>query len=126
MHRVCHPYDQWEDYEAGMFDASPTPKLHTDLAYALLADPPSLLASMSGAVTAWPRAAEHNLTNIGSNRRAWLGAAGCFLACRSPEHTTRDAWWQLTIAQQREANAAADRVIAEWEVMRSGAQTIPW
>lgn len=121
MRRCPHPYHRWEDYQAGMYDTSLTPDVHIDLARGLLGgDPGTLNAAMNSAVAAWPVAAEHRLTAHDTNRRAWLGAAACWMVGQCPEHTTRSGWWQLTGRQQATANREADDVISRWETDRSG------
>lgn len=120
IRRAAHPYTEWEDYQAGMYGASPTPELHTDLATALLTTPADLEIAMRAACFAWPVATEHHLTNAEENRRAWLGAAACWWAGRCPEHTTRIAWWRLPRNAHRPANLAAERVIRWWEIERTG------
>lgn len=122
--RIYHPYHEWEDYRAGMYGTSEYPIIHEALSRALLAAPASLLQAMRCAATAWLRAAEHRLTAVGENRRAWLGAAACCHRYGAPEHATRAAWWTLNEAQKAAANVAADVVIAEWENLRSGVGTL--
>lgn len=127
MRRVYHPYHTWEDFRVGMFNPSDRAEEHRDCARALLADPAGFLAAMRAMVAEWPVAAEHNLTALDTNRRAWLGAAACCHHCGSREHTTREAWWSLTSTQQDAANAAAEDLIAEWERAYSGADALfPW
>lgn len=120
LRRAAHPYTVWEDYLAGMYNTSPTPDLHIDLARALLGSPADLYLAMQAAVSAWPVAAEHRLTAVDTNRRAWLGAAACWHVGCCPEHTTRSAWWQLPATAQQDANRQADAVIVEWETNRTG------
>jgi hypothetical protein len=119
--RRPHPYHVWEDYRAGMYDQSPTPDLHTALACDLLGGDPGILnAAMSSAVVAWPLATEHRLTASDTNRRAWLGAAACWMVGQCPEHATRAGWWRLTGRQRARANREANDVIGRWETDRSG------
>lgn len=127
MRRVYHPYQSWEDFQAGMFHPSSQPDQHRELARALLSAPDVLLPAMRVVVTAWPVAAEHNLTALDTNRRAWLGAAVCCHRHGAPENATREAWWSLSLGQQGEANAVAEVVIAEWERNYSGTDALfPW
>lgn len=72
--------------------------------------------AMARAVQAWPTSAEHNLTAVECNRRAWLGHAGCFVGVGSPEEPTRIGWHQLSGAEQFEADKVAQEVIDEWEL----------
>ena len=82
---------------------------------ALMMDAAKFADSMRYALDEWPLSVSVALTNPGLNRRAWLGHAGCYLATGSPEETTRLGWHTLDEWHQREANAAADRVITEWQ-----------
>ena len=65
----------------------------------------------------WPISCEHNLTDVGQNRKAWIGHAACCLAIQCPEHITRNAWGFLSKYQQDTANEAAANAIIEWELM---------
>ena len=126
MRRVYHPYHVWEDYRAGMYNLSDRIEEHRALSRELLADPVELLKGMRDAIEAWPLAAEHNLTGLGLNRRAWLGAVACCYVHGAREHTVRDAWWSLTEAQKAAANGVADRVIEEWEEAQYAPSLFPF
>lgn len=80
----------------------------------LMANRPAFTDAMRRALVEWPASVAQALTTPGMNQRAWLGHAGCYLATGSPEETTRLGWHDLDPDEQREANAAADQVIAEW------------
>jgi hypothetical protein len=67
----------------------------------------------------WIHAAEVNLTDFGSNRRAWLGQAACCFTHGLPAYVTRLAWNALDPSVQVEANRTAEQVIAEWEESRA-------
>jgi hypothetical protein len=76
---------------------------------------------MKRVVDTWPFSVEHNLTNTGMNRRAWVGHAAASLAIGAPEYITRQAWWMLTEDQRRKANRRADTAIRRFEErMRAG------
>jgi hypothetical protein len=115
--RTFAPYQQWEDYKAGMFGGR-FDEARSDSAGALLADPPRCLLAMSRVVREWPVAASVNLTNTGLNRRAWVGQSACCLAVGATANETKRAWWQLTDTQRAAANACADEVIALWHTER--------
>jgi len=63
----------------------------------------------------WKYSCEHNLTNHGQNRVAWLGQAACAMAQGTPEYITRKAWGFLTQDEQKAANRRAERAIEIWE-----------
>jgi hypothetical protein len=81
----------------------------------LMRNPQEFKEAMAKAVKGWPMSAEHNLTAIECNRRAWLGHAGCLVGVDSPEEPTRIGWHRLTDAEQREADRVAQEVIDDWE-----------
>jgi hypothetical protein len=84
----------------------------------LMRNPALFTVAMIRAVDEWPNSCETVLTAPSMNHRAWMGHAGCFLHCGSPEDATRLGWHQLDEAEQHRANAAADDAIAEWKRRR--------
>lgn len=70
--------------------------------------------AMHHASILWRYSTEAHLTG-GFNRQAWIGHAGCCLATGSPEDVTREAWHQLTQAEQDRANQDADEILALWD-----------
>lgn len=112
MHREKFPYWEWEDYQAGLYEL--TWVGGAEEAKTILADLPLLLTGMNRAVSEWPKAAAHHLTDGGMNQRAWLGWAACGILAQTPAHVTRQAWWQLTEIQRNEANKIADGVIESY------------
>lgn len=109
MKRQKFPYWEWEDYQAGLYGLNWNGTIAD--AVDVLSSPVNLERLMSDAVTRWPKAAAHHLTDGGMNQRAWLGWAACGLAAQVPAHMTRAAWWRLSEQQRQLANDAADRVI---------------
>lgn len=118
MPRVAHPYTAWEGWRTGMYALSDTPIEHVARASMLLADPMALLDAMQKAIDLWPLETENWLTRPGAKSRSWLGAAACMVETGAPALCTRAAWWSLTVAQQIEANAAADLIRDEWLAAR--------
>lgn len=66
-------------------------------------------------IHAWPKAAEANLSNKSLNRQAWIGHATYCYFFGANESQGIEAWHQLTVQEQLEANATADEVIKIWE-----------
>lgn len=62
----------------------------------------------------WHYTCEHNLTNTGLNRIAYIGQASCFYKYDVREDETRKAWSYLTDEQREKANAVADKILREW------------
>ena len=117
MKRIYHPYTSWEEYHAGMWAIIPREEEARllPLAIELTGDAVLYGSWMLKVLDAWPISCEHNLTDTGMNRQAWIGHAAVTLALKCPEHITRRAWWNLTQRQQDEANAKADEAIRQWE-----------
>lgn len=124
MRRERHPYWDWEDYDAGMYGLATDVAGQTSAAVEMLGNPQGLREAMTDAIEAWPNAAAHYLTDLASNRRAWVGQAACCHALGIPAVVTKAAWWQLTEEQRETANDAADVAISKWEEVRGGAQTL--
>jgi len=115
--RVFHPYTKCEEFSAGMWKKV-TGEVYENFAtnaWGLMRNAKSFKSAMAKAVELWPISAEHNLTAIETNRRAWLGHAGCFVGVGSPEEPTRIGWHRLTNREQREADKVAQEVIDAWE-----------
>jgi hypothetical protein len=115
--RIYHPYEKWEDYINGMW-RKVTPEEEKEFlqkAIEFTGDHKLYGSWMQKVIKAWPVACEHNLTDTGMNRRAWVGHAAVSLAINCPEYITRMAWWNLSKEQQDLANDQADRAIEKWE-----------
>lgn len=111
--RLYHPYTNWEDWQAGMWN--PTVREgDTERAAEILGNPDLFRGAARAMLRDWPRSAEQNLTGGLNNRRAWVGQATCCHLANIPEHATRTAWWTLTTEEQRAANQTADEAIVEW------------
>lgn len=71
---------------------------------------------MKRVISEWPITCEHHLTDLNSNRKAWIGHAAACLALQCPEDITRQAWGYLSQSQQDDANLEAENAIEAWEV----------
>lgn len=121
--QVFHPYTAWEDWQAGMWQAPPNLTADMERAAHILASPDVFREAARAMLRDWPNAAEHNLTAMIQNRRAWVGQATCMHLAQVPEEATRQAWWTLTVPEQYAANMVADQAIAEWEREREATET---
>lgn len=117
MKRVWHRFERWEDYRAGMWRQVGAADARSFLARAIdfTGDAALYGSYMRKVIKCWPIACEHNLTDTGMNRKAWVGHAACCMAIGCPEDVTRAAWAHLTQQQQDDANAQAQAAIEEWE-----------
>jgi len=113
--RIWHSFHHWEDI--GMWrDVTKEEKTQLlNIAIEFTGNHLLYGENMLKVIDEFPIAAEHNLTDLGMNRRAWIGHAACYLATGCPEYITRAAWSQLTDEQRELANRQADNAIASWE-----------
>lgn len=116
MDRVYFPHTDLEECRDGMWKivGGKAKAANSEAAAALMRDIPAFENAMMLAFEQWPNSCLHNLSAEDTNRLAWLGHAGCFLAKGSPEENTRCGWHMLTPAEQDAANAAAQRVLDAW------------
>lgn len=116
MRRQYFPYTDLEECRDGMWKiVTGQAKLKNMTAAAdLMKRPDDFEGAMLSVFERWPNSCLHNLTAEDTNRLAWLGHAGCFLAVGSPEENTRCGWHTLTGQEQDEANAAAQRALDAW------------
>ncbi len=115
--KIWHPYMIWEDYLNGMYKTVSGDErkqlLNTAINFTGNANLYGMY--MLKVVDSWPISCEHNLSDTGMNRKAWIGHAAACLANGLPEDITREAWASLTKEQQDEANDQADFAIQYWE-----------
>ncbi len=116
MKRIYHPYWNWEDWKAGMWEPVSGVKKKEKLQQAIefTGDHLRYGKFMIQAVESWPIACEHNLTEVSMNRLAWIGHAATFIAIQSPESITREAWGHLSRIQQDLANHQARIALQHW------------
>lgn len=118
MKRVWHHYEKWEEYRAGMWRKVSKSEHDAFLPKAIEFTGNAELygSAMLRVIQEWPISCEHNLTDLGQNRRAWIGHAAATIAIGCPEYITREAWGHLSEKQQIDANAKADEAVAKWEL----------
>ena len=116
MRRVYVHFSEWEDAREGMWRSVPGCERarYRRLAADLMRNPEAFTRVARLVVRDWPNSTAVNLSTRSINQQAWLGHAACYMATRSPEDVTREAWHTLTSVEQAAANAAVDVVIAEY------------
>lgn len=117
-------WDQWEDYQAGLYRPGTNPDL-AEAAAAVLRDPDQFGEAAREMLREWPNAAEQNLSRMDTSRNAWLGQATCCYVTGASAADTKAAWGTLTSFQQITANRVADHVRAMWEREQTDAQALP-
>lgn len=115
--KIWHPYTAWEDWQNGMWRSSSNAERARLLRKAIkfTGDAKLYGSFMRRVIQEWPVACEHHLTDVNSNRKAWIGHAATCLAIQCPEDITRSAWGYLSKQQQDDANLEADLAIEAWE-----------
>ena len=116
IEQIFHRYEQWEDYQSGMYDELKEGRAdRVRLAQSLLSSPKICDRWMREVKKRWHIACEQVFSNLQVNRKAWLGKAACCLYAGVKEDETREAWWMLTDEQRETANMIAETIISEWE-----------
>lgn len=115
--KIWHPFDSWEEFHQGMWRKIPAQYRKQNLAWAIkfTGDHKLYGSWMRVVLKEWPISCEHNLSDTGQNRRAWIGHAAVLLALDIPEDITREAWGHLTKKQQDLADNEANKAIGIWE-----------
>ena len=115
MKRIYHHYEQWEDYKNGMYAECKEGRAERVIKAAeILGTPQICTKAMEKVISEWQISTEYNLSNIGINRKAWLGQAACSCYANIHEDETREAWGLMTEEQRVEANRIAQKLINKW------------
>ena len=107
------PWTEWEDWQNGMYTHRALDPDLVERCRVLLSDPDQFLDVAREMVREWPMAAQQNIVNLWSGRRAWVGQASCCYSLFATAAEVRVAWGQMTQDAQAEANRIAVRVIEE-------------
>lgn len=116
MERIYHRYEMWEDYQNGMYNESREGRAErVEQAAHILGTPETCTKAMKKVIDEWQICTEYNLSNIGVNRKAWLGQAACSCYAGIHEDETREAWGLMTEQQRVMANRIAQMLIDKWQ-----------
>lgn len=116
MERIYHHYELWEDYQNGMYDECREGRAERVREAAhILGTPPICTEAMKKVIAEWKICTEYNLSNVGVNRKAWLGQAACCCYANIHEDETREAWGLMTEEQRVTANRIAQMLINAWQ-----------
>lgn len=126
MERIYHTWDKWECYPSGLYDEKSCgnlPKNSEEKMYADFLSNSDLFADYADIIiTEWKHSCEHNLTNEGMNRIAWIGQASACYALGLP-NKFRTGFNLLSEEQQFTANNIALDAINKW-MEANGNETI--
>lgn len=125
MQRIWTHYEDWEDYQAGLYAlAVENENDLTEKSRQLLANPNQFTETMNMMFLEWITAVKVNMTDTSQNRQAWLGQAACCFNHGAPEYVTKRAWWLLSDEQRNAANAAAQKIIDMHDKGEANAETL--
>ena len=107
--RIYHTWDQWESFDAGFFNTAAPEGLTSEGCKEIVAntlrDIPELERILEKVWEEWPKAVDHNMSNIRMNRLAWIEqAAACY------EHGVPSAFYDGYYYLTPEERDAADQV----------------
>lgn len=112
MKRIYHNHNLREDWKNGLYDNScnnEEEKIKTCMF--MLGMQTVFEYYAMKVIEKWPYSCEHNLTDNGRNKQAYIGQASCCYYCGAPEYITKIAWNRLNKRIQASANKTADKVI---------------
>lgn len=116
MKQVYYHYEEWEDYQNGMYNEVKEGRTERIAkAIELLTNETLCYKFMTRVTKEWTHATEQTFTNPLINHQAFLGQTACNLYAGVKEDETREAWGHLTNIQRYRANKIADRVYNEWK-----------
>ncbi len=119
MKRVYNQYWMWEDYQNGMYRDShisaPEWFDYVQKSSHILCNEKLFEEKSLDMINSWTCSASENLTNVHSNRKAWIGQATCCFVFGCPEKATKQAWKEMSDEQRIIANAVAEKVIKIYE-----------
>lgn len=116
MRRIFHPYHLWEDYKHGFYGGLDYDnKNAVEMCANLLKDLNRFEHALARIVIEWPYSCQHNLTNEGMNRIAYLGQAAFALLYNIPNNVSMGAYSTLTLEEQQKADAMAQKYLDLWQ-----------
>ena len=115
VEKIWHPYTMWECIKGGFFDkwTGEVKSEGEEIYKQYLSDLNQFEIGLRKVITEWKYSCEHNLTNEGINRIAWLGQASVCIAKGVPS-CCRSGFYRLDYTLQEEANALAHVYLNRW------------
>ena len=98
-------WNNWEDFQAGLYENRQSLKDKVQMSFELLGSPDEFFEVANEMIREWPNAAEQNLANLDSGHQAWIGQASCCYAHGATSEETRKAWGIITNVDQIRAIA---------------------
>ena len=114
-------YSNWECVQAGYWNGFGCKHDQSQMSVDVLTN--RFADSIKTVLLLRPCSSAVHLSNLGINRRAWLGQTACFLECGNCADCTIEAWFTLTTLEQNIANEIASHWIASWIAVNSKKET---
>ena len=121
---MTNGWDDWEDYNEGMYERRAIRESMVVLSVDLLSDPDQFLEVGAEMVRVWGNAARQNLVNISTGKQAWIGQASCCYAHGATAEETKAAWGRMSNWSQVGANRVADVIEGVFLRGRNDAKTL--
>lgn len=118
MDRIYHRYEYWECYKNGFFKniSGAEKNILSAKVLELFNDSEKTEIYMQKVINEWVYSCEHNLTNLGLNRVAWLGQSACCLFAKIPYSITMQNWRFVNDDKKVIACEIAEKLIKEYEI----------
>jgi len=116
LNRIYHHYEMWEDWKHGFYNnASGSEKeKYKNISINMFNSEELTRQNMRRVINEWVCSCEHNLTNKGMNKIAYIGQAACCIYGGVPSTVTMECWSLLPKEVQDRSNKIAEEIIKEW------------
>ncbi len=111
---TLNPWDEWEDYQAGLYEKRPVDESKITDSVELLSNPDEFYEVAREMIREWDNSARQNLYLSVTGRQAWVGQASCCYHHGATAEETRQAWGKMSSSAQFMADGAANRAINEY------------
>jgi len=116
LNRIYHHYEMWEDWKFGFYNnaSGGEKEKYKQLALNMFNSKDLTRDNMTRVINEWVCSCEHNLTNNGLNKIAYIGQAACCIYGGVPSTITMECWSLLSKDVQDRSNLIAQEVLNEW------------
>lgn len=117
MDRIYHHYENWECFKNGFFNnvSGKEKEIKKQSVIDFFTDKDLVKKYMDLVIEKWTYSCEHNLTNMGLNRVAWLGQSACCIYNSIPYKITMEQWRFIPEIDRVKACEIAEELIKEYE-----------
>ena len=117
MKQIFHHYELWEDYKYDFYNniSGSEKEIKLKQVTEMFNSKELTKEMMFKVVNEWKYSCEHNLTNEGMNKIAYIGQAACALYKNIPNTITMQGWHLVTKEVQERSNSIAEEALKYWE-----------